>query len=463
MSKRTRFSLRIAAAKKSKSIPPNESTHILDLNDDCLDIVFSYFDPIDFCRVKETCRRFGQLVVGQFRRKFREKHFILNWSESNDTAQRVSQFDLSKFFNGFGKFIRKLSVRNLTEKDATQRWIEIYENCSELKELEIYNCNLELFKPIKRSAEPRKCGHLKISKCYGEDVYFNEIISYFTNFEINSLEIQFVEDDELCGRFLQRKFPQLTRIKFIHCCKKEHFDEFLKLNPQIQMIAALHTLNEYNLNSIAKHSKDLRAISIVNFELQDDETIIQIVELGLMEKLKEVFLVHYTESSIELLVQGNVIDTLGLLNGSFNMDLSRSLCKMTRLKCLVLCRVFDITTDSLKTVMMQTNIRKFFIFWCQNVNFDDIAIIIKYSRTLEYLLFEQIDNVATFDETRFLQLTNARKESCAGFPLELSVGKSDFNQMNSSKIILKNNANLVKLTEIGANLDKNNLHFSCTQ
>lgn len=78
MSKRDRSTSQINSAKKTRDVPLSKRTHILDLNDDCLDSVFSYLLPVELCAVKGTCGRFEAVADNYFERQCRNKEFTIS-------------------------------------------------------------------------------------------------------------------------------------------------------------------------------------------------------------------------------------------------------------------------------------------------------------------------------------------------------------------------------------------------
>lgn len=68
----------------------SSTTHILDLNDDCLRAVFGILELVDFCVVADVCFRFRYIAKEQFQRSFLGKVELHKARRQEDTHEMTS-------------------------------------------------------------------------------------------------------------------------------------------------------------------------------------------------------------------------------------------------------------------------------------------------------------------------------------------------------------------------------------
>lgn len=106
-------------------------------------------------------------------------------------------------------------------------------------------------------------------------------------------------------------------------------------------------------------------------------------------------------------------------NTGLTSELCQALCELTNLKTLLLIHFVGWDADLLKTLVSGLKLEEIFIGCAGNIQFDWIETVVKYSRSLEKMEIESIFHDEPLQGTHYLQLVNARKESGAGFPLEI--------------------------------------------
>lgn len=191
MSKRNHLGSPNTAVKKSKTIPSTERTHILDMNDDCLEAVFSHLDPIDLCAVAQTCRRFESVADDHFRRKYRDATFEIDSDSYLIAVFPHFYFVNENFLQLSGNSIRKLVVDGLRRTVEAHIWNDICEKCTQLKELVIKRCGLGLFPSTTLTSDHtlRELETLCFSDCIGSDEDFTRFMNYFANFNFKKFQV----------------------------------------------------------------------------------------------------------------------------------------------------------------------------------------------------------------------------------------------------------------------------------
>lgn len=424
MSKRTRSDTNKGSAKKPKAIAVKSDQSprsvISKLNDETLQRIFSYLSPMDLCAVKEVCLQFANAADNQFQKQYESDRFVFGpMSESRCKSHVVPP----KFWSMFGKFIRKLDVHLNNGSRADQHWKGIAEECTRLDELSVFFCDLKLFQPNDFSERTRPLTSLLIACFYGNDDDYSRTIGYFADFE--RLGVQNILSSSVRCEFLRRNYPRLKEVCFENIEADEFFDEFVRLNPQLEKIFANRCALEYDrLDAIVEHCPSLVSLSIECDALATNfpEKIARLESLTALRELQfdclyELFQEPIADA-ITTLGQKNLLQTLGLSGGLLDMDLCKALTKMKNLQTLKLVQFQDVTAILLKKLLGDMNLKHLHILWCEDVTYKVVAVAIKSCRTLKSLTFEFAED-CVLDDKCFTELVDARIASKAGFPLEL--------------------------------------------
>lgn len=451
MAKRNVSSSPTREVKKLMTVASVNQTNILNLNDDCLRVVFSHMRLKDLCALKETCLRFGTPTDEQFQRRYRHGEFTICPEFDENLTGRPSSV-----LRNFGYFIFKLIVRELTVDDAIECWRDICENCTRLQELSIYDSNLKLFKPQRSSMYCGDLDSLRIVKCFGENLYFGRIIRYFGSLKhltIRDNLARLLNYGGLRCSFLRYTFPQLREIivEFVHADRS--FNIFFRKNPQLKKIVIKNgcSIMSY-LDDIANCCQNIESISMSGFlDFESINLTEKIAKLGLLNGLKELQLDVSQKpiaSMIEKLAEKNSLHTLGLTDGMLDTHSVRALQKLSNLTTLKLVEFKNGNVNALENLLSQLQLKHIHIIRCVGVQYEDVAGGIKRSSTLETVTFVHIDKENFLRETQFLQLANARRASTVASPLEFFQTKSARDGMVIGIEQIEANAGSVKLSEL---------------
>lgn len=456
MSKRNRTTItQREPAKKSKttaakSVQPLQ-VRIPELNEECLGNIFSYLSPNDLCAVKETCRQFASLVDRQFQMKYTNNEFVFA-PTLDQQLTRTAQVVPPKFWSMFGQFIRKLDVHMNNGADAAQHWKGICEKCIRLSDLSVRFCDLKLFQPKDFSTQLHQLHGLHIACFFGKDEDYTRIIGYFGNFEC--LTVQYIHNNSVRCEFLRHHYPRLKEIVFESIEANEHFDEFIRMNPQIEQAFIHRCSMDYDrLDAITKECSNIASLSI-QCDASPENYAEKISRLGRFTHLKVLQFNCLDDSqelitgAIKTLAQECSLETLGLSGGRLDMDMCRALCKLKKLKTLKLVQFEDVTANLLKKLVSDLKLMHLHIIWCDDVKYKDVAVAIKNSHTLKSLTIELSED-SVLDSKCFSQLVNARMASAADFPLEFFHIKSAQSAHNQTvgKQQMQENAQFIKLKQ----------------
>lgn len=453
MSKRNRTNVRKEPAKKSKPAAPKPKTvsspeiRIPELDDKCLENIFSYLRPIDLCAVKETSRRFARLADHLFPKILGNKEFVF---APKPTKELIANVVPPKFWSLCGQFIRNLSVHMNNGANAAQHWKGICENCTDLKELKVFFCDLKLFQPQTLSAKIPELDSLHVACFFGKDEDYTRIIGYFGTF--GRLSVQNIQNTAVRCEFLRHHYPRLKEFVFESVESNENFDEFIRLNPQIEKVFAHNCLLSYDrVDAITKYCQNITELSIQCDESSENfsEKIGRLSRFTALKKLQFNCLedVQGVMDAVKIFSRMSSIEELGLTGGRMSVDLCRELCKMKNLKTLTLVQFEDVAANLLKKLVSDLKLAHIHIIWCDNIKYKDIAVAIKSSRTLESVTFEFYEDFL-LDNKVFAQLVSARTTSGASSPLEffhIRSPLSPFSQITADKQQMRDSAGIIQL------------------
>lgn len=412
-----------SAAPKSKaaaSKPPQSKIPIPELGDECFGKIFSYLNPNEFCAVKETSRRFASLADIRFQKEFGDKDFVFS-PKFDKKLSRTAHVMPPKFWSLFGKFITKLDVHMNNGADAAEHWKGICENCVNLTDLSVLYCDLKLFQPNDFAAQDHQLTALHIACFFSQDEDYSRFIRYFGNME--QLGVQYIHNNSVRCEFLRHNYPRLKEVAFESIEANANFNEFIRLNPQLEKVYAHRCALEYDcLDAIVQHCSNIYSLSI-QCDASKGNYAEKIDRLSGLAALKELQFNCSDDSqgsaaaAIKSLARKNSIETLGLTGGRMDVDLCRALCKMKSLKTLILVGFEDVSANSLKKLVCELELAHLHIIWCDDVKYKDLAVAIKNSSTLESLSFD-FKGDGVLDSKCFSQLVSARMASRADSPLE---------------------------------------------
>lgn len=417
--------------KKFKPIPFASETHILDVNDDGLRKVFSYLNADDLCAIKNTCKRFVSLANDEFLTNFGNDKCVFCLPGLLNVYHKMDIFVIDRFtmiteehLRTFGESISKLETFGTTTAD----WELIFEKCTGLRELTIRKCDLENFEPIKPSGNIKALDRLVFDECRGTDNDYMRLITYYGSFK-KLVVIFCAERCDTGGGFLRNHFPQLKDAqleKFASESKsRENFKQFFRMNPQIERFCSRRNMHYANyIDPIVEHCQGIQSIEIECDldsapEMYDHE---RIVSLSRLPKLKELCFNcgdARVEAALEIFAKRNSLEVLGLSSGRLDVNLCQAINQLKNLRKIKFVDFTNMKGDGLELLMHGVNVKSLDFFGV-DMTCEDLASTIANSSTLETVTC-QFTRMNRLNENNLGQLMNARKESGAGFALEISL------------------------------------------
>lgn len=243
-----------------------ETTHILDLNDDCPLSVFSFLPTcVHLCAVKETCERFVTPAKYEFEARYRHQPFILG-SESYDLVGPADFSGATKVLRHFGAFIRILSVHDIIEKEDCFLWDHIFGGCTALEKLIVSECFLDGVTDNNNHRQRSQLESLHVRNCFGNDRHYPKIFNSFSQLKRLVIDCKYIIFK--CG-FFESRFSELEEITIrrngilpptIIASLKSFIENHAKLK---KIDFNLKFIDEETVDCIASYSKNLESLSFL--------------------------------------------------------------------------------------------------------------------------------------------------------------------------------------------------------
>lgn len=348
----------------------------------------------------------------------------------------------------FGKFLRKLIFYGIpsvdghwsevTRTEATRLWKALHENCTQLLELEIRDCDLNIFKPINSPEMSRELEGLHLFVCRGTDRRFIQIFNHFAN--VKRFSVIFCKSLTFHPDFVDENVPQEVWLELkwssYDVCPPKYFVEFIRKNPQIEKLHCDFLQCEH-LELIAENCKNIESITLACYGGPSHMSR-STIGLNRFAMLKELFLACITESVaalIEKLVETNLLESLSLQDATMDKNLCVALAKLSNLKSLQLLR-----SRCLDSNLTLTD----FLFDQSEIEFEWIETAVKCSHSIETLsVNSHKKNLVT--DRNFTRLVDARKESRAKVPLKIILLAAATIPLPVSDQLIEANARYIKL------------------
>ncbi|XP_063704999.1 uncharacterized protein LOC134834307 [Culicoides brevitarsis] len=414
-----------------------ELPSLMDLNDDCLEMVLKNFDLEDLLEIRDVCPRLDA-VINRFRRKFTNFNTVEHRFITKDNIAKVLEFlgptmksleckpvyqmnrvallafvgmfctTLEKLvLNGFGGYLNPLSSFEIFQL-MTPRLKSFTIDCTILSsdfEAEIFDNapNLEEF----------------VLKC-GEQ---NDIKKLFTK-QMNLKSLSFIEFDSLKPKVLKEA------LKFNLILEK------LILAPN--NCCSLH-------NTLIKYiSKNLTNLTELAFVAHENLNYVPFADLPKLKKLTvEIDSCSDFDSVLKKLSEKNIIEELHIIPNDFDiivcgMDFEL-FGKLTNLKKFSLQNYEKISKSDLKELEKLSKLESLSVRGAENLAFDGLLKLVANNPMLKSL-----DASRTYVEISFLKpLLDVLKKSSDRPKLEFSgFYKEDEEDLNE---ILKGNSKFISL------------------
>lgn len=332
-------------------LPPQQNTllHILvALNDDCLREVFLRLKLFDLSHAAQVCVRFNQLAMEAFSIKF--KHLKLD-SKSLGITNLLRPIDVKILLSNFGSVLQSLNV------DGNVIGIPIFlkvlqrmigESCSNLKELELTNFDVQEVLYDQLYPILAKLERLTLKSCYFE-VDMKHMLS-----NCNELKVLIFQKCKMNNwECIKQQFQQLDDIRLIanKYIDDDCLDRFIILNPTLTKFS----IDDYNVGaslfrSIGHNLSTLIELDVIDYmdSVEFRDVIRELGQLRSLKVLKLNFLSNQILPLMTALAANNVpITHLKLHNGETDDEAVDNISQLKRITILELDDVKGLTDEHL--------------------------------------------------------------------------------------------------------------------
>lgn len=327
-------------------VPPEEDSaqQILNiLNDDCLRVVFKFFELNDLCNTAMVCVRFQQHAIDAFSLKYRNLSMFEFDSPNKDQVESL--------FKNFGPLINSVEADSYHVKYICEQndfLSKMQTKCVNLMELKLISFS-EL-KPEYHSLFA-KLQRLSLEYCELGDG-MEDLFGVCE--QLRTLNVKACETEN--AAFINQTFPMLEEAKFddLDDVYNDELRGFIRSNPTLTKlkINGFHTFPTEFLSTIGQHLPNLTQLEIVdvNFEGENDfqRDIVFLGQLHSLEVLKiELCYFSITQLVTSLVTNQTPIQHLELINGVTDNKAIEDLSQLKRIKMLNLSNINNLKSEHL--------------------------------------------------------------------------------------------------------------------
>lgn len=246
--------------KKKQKLSVN-GLQLVDMNNDCLEVIFEHFHVNDLVNVAECDERFYSAAESVFSRRYRNVEMHLNFGE-HDCLCPLNRLEIKKgiavsLFRRFGHFVTDLLI-NFSAQHEIDIENSLFEHCSDtLTKLQLIWCcgnNFEtLIEPFGKIEELRITRSLLGPK-------ISQLNHYFPN--LVSLKLCHIELSQ--PKLLEVHFSQLKQLEI------QNRDQTLPPSTIVKMIRANAQIESLNLDC----NLDINLLQTIGICLQQLEELI---------------------------------------------------------------------------------------------------------------------------------------------------------------------------------------------
>lgn len=304
------------------------STCLLDLNDDCLSVIFEYIAIRDLFSIAQTSSRLNALGCQHFHRYYK----ICNFKETEVKTAVAAR----KFFEIFGAGISELDIDcSLFSEDVMGAVIK---HCSTLESLKIRAYKVpdkkESIAGIRKLFENLKKLHMEYLYIDGfderSDTAFitpnGNLLDIFVNCK-SLISLVVFECDDLDRVILASAFPQLQNFKYFKVSAGDRMDEFFLRHENLKSVSLdSYKLTDYDahipaLQVLAANCKQLEKLKFgfgsasYNLDSDTDDYEMFLDNLSKLPQLTELKVIRFKEQIEEFAaVLPNLRDSLEVLH-----------------------------------------------------------------------------------------------------------------------------------------------------
>lgn len=265
LSKRLRDQSNDETTSSKKPKVTFDSLQLIDINDDCLEVIFKSLDLTDLLNVSESHDRFVAIARSIYSRRYQMKKvwvnlssIFLNVAPKDNAELEIGNEIAVLFFRQFGHLVSNLSL-NYMAQHAINIEKSVLKHCSDsITVLELMLChgnNLEtLNEPLEKVKE------LTITKSI-----IGPKLSMLSNWFPNLISLKLVQVELVECKALEVNFSQLKHLVIFNkeqTIPQTTIGELLRVNPQLESLNLQCKLDADFLWHIAEHMRQVKTLEL---------------------------------------------------------------------------------------------------------------------------------------------------------------------------------------------------------
>lgn len=405
--------------------------NLCDLNDDCILEILSYLPETELSTLNGSCCLLEKLTEDFVRRKYKCKWFRLKRSATSHDFMRV-----------FGKNLTRLMIdfRDLDQTEHAESFLLV--NFTNLLELYVVDLNFSASLVDRAITLCQNLKNLSIASCATriENDDLRKFMRACTKLE--SLNVYARLKKSISTQFLAHHYPAMRKIsirKYYHTTvdyQQVHIQEFLEKNPHIESVT--FDFKQTRINStifmdISKYSVNIKSIQIRLTEFTGS-FVADVAQLHRLNNLIELNINcegRRIGAAIDALATTDILEILGLSFTTFDDEMVSALCKLTKLKTLILFKIHGINQNTVQNISngQRSLVNLHFVREVPG-DFCDLVSFVEYSPKLKSVTYTTRKfsywNDPLFREGHFKQIANARKSINASNPLTFFMNTFNF-------------------------------------
>lgn len=262
---------RIKLEEQSSPSPPASEIQFLDLNDDCIFVIFDRLSTKDWCSMSFTCERLQALALDHFQRKFPDEAITIIQSKA---ATRT----VYTFSNPNGHPVKLIPNVKMVNVPPTKHLFEFIkaECCPKLKTLSITtNSIITAINGEKIKSQLKELESLAVFKLHPKTDIYNGFLKHCPKLEHLTIETT----NDWKTNWMLYSYPQLKSLSFLVDCGKpyrgkfgEFAGQFFRNNSQLKDILCI---GGWSMNVILLNVSEIECLSI---EIKTNDNLSEILD-----------------------------------------------------------------------------------------------------------------------------------------------------------------------------------------
>ncbi|XP_055530252.1 uncharacterized protein LOC129721561 isoform X2 [Wyeomyia smithii] len=425
-----------------------ETFNILQLDDDCLMLIFDQLEIMDLISLEKTCDRFGSVVHDIYKR-----YKVFDFDHALTDKAFLTMLDAKTVLTEVGAFMRSLSISQKRFLRPGLRVLKLIPRCcSNLTELEIRDFTLNSITLNNLEAVFKNLEGLSLINC-GISDSIEPNLSRAKNLQRLDLSL----NSEITGNCL-KGVKNLKYINLDSCqnIQGKPFSAFAAKNKTLEYLNINYCsrLTSEAIKSIVNNMTELSHLVCNNsYDNVEPASMVLLASLPKLKKLQLRF--NRTSRPIDRILQNlvefNQLEHLDLSDGTFTVVDYDLLCGLTQLAELKLNYRLDFTDQHLAKLGAKCNFVELHIAGCTGVSDNQLLEFIKMNPRLKLLdiSYCQISEALIFSAIDILKVQAARSVAAFkrdGRRLKMMVGQTSICPVINDNNLIHNNRHLLEIS-----------------